>query len=134
MTSVTVCDASAVVAALLDGGPAGTWAARRLRHERLVAPHLMPFEVANIIRRQELAGTIGRSEGEQAHADLLDLDVELWPHAAVARAAWGHRHNLSVYDASYVGLADELDAPLVTLDARIARSPGVRCTIETPPS
>lgn len=134
MTSVVVCDASAVVAALLDGGPSGTWAARRLRQGRLAAPHLMPFEAANIIRRQELAGTIGRAESEQAHADLLDLDVELWPHEAVARAAWGYRHNLSIYDASYVGLADALGAALVTLDARIARSPGVRCAIETPPT
>ncbi|MDO9407817.1 type II toxin-antitoxin system VapC family toxin [Patulibacter sp.] len=134
MTPVVVCDASAIVAALLDGGPSGSWAARRLRQSRLAAPHLMPFEAANIVRRQELAGTIGRAESEQAHADLLDLDVELWPHEAVARAAWGHRHNLSIYDASYVGLADALGAPLVTLDARIARSPGIRCAVETPPT
>lgn len=44
-----------------------------------------------------------------------------------------HRHDLSIHDAAYVGLADEFDAPLVTLDARIARSPGVRCAVETPP-
>ncbi|WP_036725602.1 hypothetical protein [Patulibacter minatonensis] len=62
------------------------------------------------------------------------LDVELWPHEAVARAAWGHRHDLSIYDASYVGLADVLGISLVTLDARIGRAPGVLCTIETPPA
>lgn len=128
-----VCDASVVVAALLDGGPTGEWAADRLRGRRLAAPHLMPFEVANILRRQELAGSVGRDQAAQAHADLLDLDVELWPHEVLAPGAWSHRHNLSIYDAAYVALTEALGAPLVTLDIRIARAPGVRCAVETPP-
>ena len=33
-------DSSFVVAALIDSGPVGTWAAGRLRGEPLVAPHL----------------------------------------------------------------------------------------------
>ena len=37
---------------------------------------------------------------------------------------WALRKNLSAYDAAYVALAEVLDAPLLTLDARLAASPG----------
>jgi predicted nucleic acid-binding protein len=41
---------------------------------------------------------------------------------------------LSSYDASYVALAEAIDATLLTLDKRIARAPGVRlrCEVATP--
>ena len=48
----------------------------------------------------------------------------LWPRA------WELRTNLSAYDALYVALAEQLDAPLVTADARLARAPGLRCVVE----
>jgi predicted nucleic acid-binding protein len=34
------------------------------------------------------------------------------------------RHNLSFYDGLYVALAEVLNAPLVTLDRRLARAAG----------
>jgi predicted nucleic acid-binding protein len=37
---------------------------------------------------------------------------------------------MSSYDASYVALAELLEAPLLTADARLARSNGARCPIE----
>jgi len=40
------------------------------------------------------------------------------------------RENLSAYDAAYVALAEALDAPLLTLDERLARAPGVRARVE----
>jgi len=36
------------------------------------------------------------------------------------------------YDALYVALAEALDAPLLTLDRRLARASGLRCAVETP--
>ncbi len=50
-----------------------------------------------------------------------------WP---LAERAWTLRHNLSFYDALYVALADRLDVPLLTGDARLARAPGLPCEIE----
>lgn len=131
MSAAAVCDASAVVAALVDGGPDGTWAAGRLAGRRLLAPHLMPFEVANILRRQELSGAVTADVAAQAHADLLDLGVQLWPYETLAVGVRVLRANLTAYDAAYVALAELVDAPLVTLDARIARAPGVRCAVES---
>jgi predicted nucleic acid-binding protein len=51
MTQVVVVDASVVVAALVDGGPDGRWSEAVLVADQLAAPHLLPVEVTNILRR-----------------------------------------------------------------------------------
>ena len=127
-----VVDASVLVAALVDGGPDGAWAAAVLVDQELVAPHLMPIEVANILRRATLAGDITHDVASLAHADLLDLRVELWPYALLAERCWELRDDVTVYDGSYVALAERLDAPLATLDQRLAVAPGTRCRFMTP--
>lgn len=76
MTQRVVCDASAVVAVLLDAGPAGRWATDALTGADLAAPSLLPFEAADIIRRHELAALITADQAAQAHSDLLDLAIE----------------------------------------------------------
>lgn len=129
---LVVCDASALVALLLDGGPAGDWVSQALRDATLLAPSLVSFETANIIRRHELAGLISADQAAQAHADLLALAIERWPYELLATRAWQLRHNLSIYDASYVALAELTCAALVTLDERIGRAPGLRCAVATP--
>jgi predicted nucleic acid-binding protein len=40
---------------------------------------------------------------------------------------WELRDNVTPYDAAYVALAEALDAPLLTADARFAAAPGPRC-------
>lgn len=128
-----VVDASLVVAALVDGGRTGQWAEFALASEPLAAPHLMPVEVANILRRAVLARDITDDVAALAHADLLLLRVELFPYATVAPRAWELRANLTAYDACYVALAEALNAPLATLDGKLARAPGPRCKFQTPP-
>ncbi|HET8930812.1 MAG TPA: type II toxin-antitoxin system VapC family toxin [Acidimicrobiales bacterium] len=132
MTDPVVCDASAIVALLLDSGPDGSWVAGQFDEAALAAPGLMPFEAANIIRRHQLGGQVSADQAIQAHADLVDLPVEYWPYEVVARRAWELRSNLTVYDAAYVAVAERLGCRLVTLDGRIGRAPGVRCEVATP--
>jgi predicted nucleic acid-binding protein len=132
LTRAVVCDASAIVALLLDDGRAGQWAAEQLQGRQLLAPDLMPFEAANIVRRQELAGTTSADQAAQAHADLLDLAVELWPYELLSGVCWARRQNLSIYDAAYVAIAEVTDSALVTLDARIAEAPDLLCRILLP--
>ncbi len=133
MSARVVCDASALVALLLDSGPDGHWAAQTMDGADLAAPDLAAFEVANIIRRHELTGAVSADQAAQAHADLLDLAVEQWPYELLAPRAWELRHNLSSYDASYVALAELIGATLVTLDRKIGRAPELRCPVATPP-
>jgi predicted nucleic acid-binding protein len=68
-----VCDASALVALLLDSGADGRWVSETIAGADLAAPSLVGFETANIIRRHELAGIVGADQAAQAHSDLLDL-------------------------------------------------------------
>ncbi len=128
-----VVDASAVVAALVGGGLAGAWAESELTRDDLAAPHLMPAEVANILRRASTAGQVSVDAASIAHADLLALPIALFPYEVCAERAWELRTNLSLYDAWYVALSESLEADLVTLDRRIARAPGPRCTFRVPP-
>lgn len=131
--SVAVVDASVLVAALLDAGPDGSWAERQLASFDLAAPHLVLAEVSNVIRRAVLAGDVGRAEGALAHADLVDLDLSLFPFEPFASRIWELHKTVTAYDAWYVALAERLDCALLTLDARLARASGVRCRTSLPP-
>ena len=126
-----VVDASVVVAALVDGASDGAWAERIMISEPLVAPHLMPAEVANILRRAVLAGDIAEETASISHGDLLDWRIELFPYEPFADRVWSLRANLTAYEAWYVALAEAVGASLVTLDARLARASGPRCTFVT---
>jgi predicted nucleic acid-binding protein len=127
-----VCDASALVALLLDAGADGRWATHELSDADLAAPSLVAYETANIIRRHERADRISSDQAAQAHTDLLDLPIEHWPYELLAARAWELRHNLSSYDASYVALAELTSTTLVTIDRRLAATPGLRCPVRTP--
>ena len=134
MNERLVCDASAVVAVLLDAGGDGQWATERLADAELFAPALLPYECANVIRRAELSGAIHADQAAQAHADLIDLAVDLWPYDVLAVRVWQLRSNMSAYDAAYVALAEALAVPLVTLDQRMARAPDITCAVSLPGS
>lgn len=129
-----VVDASMVVSALVDAGRAGAWAESLLAAEALAAPHLMPVEVASILRRAAAAGDITADVAAMAHADLLDLRVELFPYAPFAARVWELRDNVTCYAAWYVALAESLGSGVATLDLRLARATGPRCDFETPPA
>ena len=43
------------------------------------------------------------------------------------------RDNLTAYDAAYVALAEAIDCPHVTADARISRARGLRCVVTVVP-
>lgn len=117
-------DASIVVAALVDAGSVGSWADSVLLESGLAAPHLMPVEAANILRRSAAAGETAADTAALAHADLLQLHVQLFPCAPFAARVWEMRADVTAYDAWYVALAETLDTDLVTLDLRLAAAPG----------
>jgi len=129
-----VVDASVVVAGLIDVGDDGTWAEAQLLSGHLAAPHLMPVEAANVLRRAGQTGAVSDGVTSLAHADLLDLTVELFPYEPVAERIWELRHNLAPHDAWYVAVAESLSVPLATLDRRLARAPGPRCEFTVPPT
>ena len=122
-----VIDASAVVAALVDSGADGRWAEGLLGRDSLAAPHLLMIEAASILRRSAHGGAISAEQASLAHADLLDLRVELFPYGPFASRIWDLRENVTCYNAWYVAVAEALNVPLATLDVRLSKAPGPRC-------
>lgn len=129
-----VPDASFVVSVLLDSGAVGRWGRETLVDSGpLAAPHLLPAEVTNVIRRSVAAGLIGSDAAAMALADLARLPVEFLPFGPFARRVWELRDNVTANDAWYVAIAEMLDGRLATLDHRLASSPGLRCAVLAPP-
>ena len=122
-----VLDASVVVAAATDAGAVGDWARVALVHGHLVAPHLLPVEVTDTVRRLLLAEKIDGSSASAGLRGLDDLGIELYGFEPFGERVWELRSTVTAYDAWYVALAEALDAPLATLDGRLARANGPRC-------
>jgi predicted nucleic acid-binding protein len=130
--SLVVLDSSAVVAALCDGGTAGVWAADHIATASIAAPELMMFEATNILRRLEGTSSITGTEASLAFEDLRSLPVETWPYEPLADRIWELRVSVTSYDAAYVALAELLEAPLVTLDRKLARATAPQCPVLAP--
>lgn len=73
-------------------------------------------------------------QAARAQADLRDLALTLWPYEPLGNRVWELRDNLSCYDATYVGLAEALVAPLLTLASRIKGASGPECMVLAPPT
>ncbi len=124
-----VLDASAALSGLLNAGPAR----ESLAGERLHAPHLVDSEVASGLRRHVASHRIAADDGWTALDAWRRLGLTRYPMHGLLERVWELRENLSAYDAGYVALAESLGCSLVTADARISRSPGVRCPITVVP-
>jgi predicted nucleic acid-binding protein len=131
---MVVVDASLVVAALVDHAAHGQWAEGILGSNEVAAPHHMPAEVANVLRRAVIGGQVSADVATLAHAELMKLPVTLLSYDPVADRIWQLRANINPYDAWYIAVAESLDAPLATLDARLVRASGSRCEFMTPPT
>jgi predicted nucleic acid-binding protein len=129
-----VVDSSVLVAGLTSGGSNGSWARGAMRRSALAAPAHVYVEVSNVLRRAVLTGQLGREVAALAHRDLVQLRVTTFPFEPLADRIWQLHPNVTAYDAAYVALAEELDAPLWTLDRRLANSTGPTCAFELPPT
>lgn len=96
----------------------------------LHAPTLLDFEIVSALRGLTLGGQLSAARAQDALTDFDDLPIHRWPSdAALRRRAFSLRANLTAYDAAYVALAEALECPLLTRDARLARSSGHSATI-----
>lgn len=125
-----VVDASVLVVALGDDEGRGAEVRRRLQGTTLHAPALIDLEVTSALRGLATGQVLTASRATAALRDLADLPVHRAPHLPLLSRCWELRDNLTTYDAAYGALAELLDLPLLTADARIARASGPRCRIE----
>lgn len=114
-----VVDAT-VLAAALFGEAEQQQAAALLQARALCAPQLVDYEIANVavkkLRRERLAeSAVLACLDAYAALDLQRHAVELGPVLILAQ-----RYQLTAYDAAYLWLAEQLEAPLATFDTQLA--------------
>jgi predicted nucleic acid-binding protein len=127
VTPLVTIDASAMVAVLVDGGPAGRWVLEQCRGARLIAPALLQYEVANVLRRHLRVGLLSPERALVAHRAVVELRVDYWPYTRLAERVWQLSGQLTSYDASYCALAELTNSPLLTLDEKLSRTTGPTC-------
>ena len=118
-----VLDASALLE-LLVGTSAGLAVAEALEdpEDSVHIPHLADVEVAHALRRLVAAKVVSESVAREAIDTLQDLDLLRHAHEPLLDRVWGLRANLTAYDATYVALAEVLDAELLTCDKKLGRT------------
>ena len=94
------------------------------------APGLLDLEVAQVLRRLVLGGTMRPDRGRAAIELLAKLPVYRHHSTPLLPRVWELRENLTAYDAGYVALAEAIGCPLLTRDASLARAPGLRTEVE----
>jgi predicted nucleic acid-binding protein len=125
-----VVDASVIVE-FVAFGERRDLAERRLREddEALWAPHLLDAEVGQALRRAVRHDALDAETAAEALWRLDELPLRRVSHEVLVHYAWELRQNVSFYDGLYVALAEILEEPLITFDARLARA-GVSSKIE----
>lgn len=125
-----VVDASVLVELLCETDQAEAVEERLAAEEHsLWAPHLVDAEVGQALRRAVRLGRMDAEEAGEAIWQIEELAIRRVEHELLVHVAWDLRDNFSFYDGLYVALALMLDEPLLTFDARMARS-GVDLPIE----
>lgn len=120
MTNRYVIDASALIGYLVsDQGPD--------LHDlvgdgELAVPAICDVEFVGGIARQAQRGLLTEQVATDALVDYVSLPLERHHHLAHVGRWWQLRSNFSAADATYVALAERMDATLVTVDGPLARA------------
>jgi predicted nucleic acid-binding protein len=117
-----VVDASAF-GALLFGESAKPWVQDQTRGEVLIAPRMLHFELGNVcwvkMRRNpnEADALLTVWMDWASESPVMVVDIDLIDTLRLAR-----EHHLTFYDASYLWLAQERAADLISLDGQLVRA------------
>lgn len=84
------------------------------------APHLLDVEVLSVLRGLVRGGKLDVGAADQARMDHFAFAITRRRIAPLADRIWQLRHQFTSFDASYIALAEALQAPLYTCDANLA--------------
>lgn len=94
------------------------------------APQVLDAEVLSALRRMVMRGMVTSGRAQECVDDLKAFRVNRYPTFPFLQRVWNLRHNLTPFDASYIVLAEALNAPLVTVDPKLAKTKGHRAQIK----
>lgn len=112
-----VLDASAMVEALI-GSEVADELLDALTGD-VYAPHLLDVEVLSVLRGLLLGGKLDPVVAEEVRRDHFAFTINRYEVSPLADRIWQLRHQYTSYDAAYLALAEALDAPLYTCDAKL---------------
>ena len=119
-TPVKVIDASAA-AAVIFGEPEQARVEKRLGRAKLAAPGLLRYELANVAKKKLKRHGWPMAALQQCLSEFAAWRIhwfEVAPVKCFEAAEWS---GLTAYDATYLWLARELGAELVTLDEALEK-------------
>jgi predicted nucleic acid-binding protein len=114
-----VLDASAMVDLLVGTSLAGA-IAKLLSGSQVHVPAHFDAEVLSALGRLVRAESLSARQAADRVRRLQQVPAERHSLPPLLVRAWELRQNLRLVDALYVALAEQLDAPLFTTDARLA--------------
>lgn len=123
-----IVDASIVLDHLL--GDLDAAVSGRIDRAELAAPDLLDAEVASALRGLWLGRKVDEGQLHHAVNDLAQFEASRYSSRMLIPRAMQLRENLSLYDATYVALAEALECVLLTRDRRIAAAPGIHCAVQ----
>jgi len=125
-----IVDASTLANALIDDGPVGQRSRAELaRDAHWAAPEHLVVETFSVVRGRHLGGKISRQRALDALDALATSTIDLLGTTPLLPRMWQLRGNVTGYDAAYVAAAETNGCPLVTSDARLARTGDLRCEV-----
>ena len=128
-----VVDISAMIEMLAGAQPDVALRKRVLRGQ-LAAPELFDIEAASVLRKLARTGAMSEANAASVLTDIANAPVARAPHLPLIDRVWQLRHCVSAYDATYIALAERLEVPLLTCDAKLAGSHGHAARIELYPT
>jgi predicted nucleic acid-binding protein len=128
-----VVDASALVEWMTDAaGRSDDVAVLLARDAHWVTTEHLLVEAMSAFRLLWLGGGLDDAQFDELARRLASYELDVWPTRPLLPRIRELAHNATTYDAAYIALAEEVGAPLVTTDAKLAAVPGIRCTILGP--
>ena len=121
--NAVVVDASALIEFIKNGAAAAAIGERLFERRLLLyAPAIIDLEVLNALRRFVLFEEMKLADAEAALHAYPSIPIVRFAHDHLYHRIWQLRGNFTAYDAAYVALAEGMEIPLITLDARLAKA------------
>ena len=98
----------------------------RLTDDRAIAPALLTWEYANVLRTAVKRGRLTVADAQSAIQLLqrLPIDIDVTPPDAALLLSLALQFELTSYDAAYLELGLRLRLPIATQDAELAKAAG----------